>query len=266
MASKSLHNDFANKWIDIANLLAEEPHAPVPEQAERDLLERVVSRLRRIPLRNWPTGLLKGYRTGQPGMAKFVNALRAQGVGGGVGTVLLLKTEADAEVDPRAVYELAYSVSTALAKILFAFSDQSLARSGQMIVLLPRPSVGEAVLLEASGRMRSLPRGDYAQFLGDLELVDDVRRIRRCPICPRFFFAERSDQTACSRSHAKTLSMQKWRRGLGKDYEQQRKERLWKQDQQANPKQASTLKHQQRRKPIGSSGGANGEIAKTRTK
>ncbi len=198
-------------------------------------------------------------------MEKFLNVRRGKSLAPATGTFLLLNTAADAEIDPKAVYELAYSVTTALAKILSAFSEQAFAQK-ETIAWLPRPFGAEAVLLEASGRLRTLPRGDYTQFLRDLELVDDVRRIRRCPICPRFFFAERSDQTACSRSHAKTLSMQKWRRGLGKDYEQQRKIRLWKKEQQAVPKQASILKHQKRRKPRGSSGGANGEIAKTRTK
>jgi hypothetical protein len=158
---------------------------------ERGVLDRVLARLRKIPLSNWPVGLL----------------------GTHPGTVLLLRTAADAEVDPSAVYELAYSVATTLAKILTAFSDNEIAVNEQMYVWLPRPFVRVAVSIDANGRVRTVPTGDFSQFLRDLELVDDVRRFRQCPLCPRYFFAERSDQTACSRSHAKTLSMQKWATG-----------------------------------------------------
>jgi hypothetical protein len=244
MALKSLHSDVARKWIAIANLLAEEPHAPAPDQAGSGVLDRVLARLRKIPLSNWPAGLL----------------------GTHPGTVLMMRTAADAEVDPSAVYELAYSVATTIAKILTAFSDNELAVNEQMYVWLPRPFVRVAVSIDANGRVRTVPTSDFSQFLHDFELVDDVRRFRQCPLCPRFFFAERSDQTACSRSHAKTLSMQKWRQGRGKDYEQQRKIRLWEQEQQADPKQAKHSQHQKRRKPQELNGEANGENAKTRTK
>jgi len=213
MAPKSLHTWATTIWIGIANLLADEPYAPLPDVAELDLLDRVTGRLRKIPLSNWPMGLLGRFP----------------------GTTLLTRTEADVEVDPKVVYELAYSVATALAKVLSGFSDPDLARKGQILAMLPRRFAGDAVLLEASGRVRILPVGDYARFLDDLALIEDVRRIRRCQICPRFFFADRTDQTTCSRSHAKTLSMQKWRDGRGKDYAQRRKSDLYARDEAASP-------------------------------
>jgi len=212
MARKSLHvhAEAVRRWLDIANLLAEESRAPTPALADNDLLDRVVGRLRQIPLGNWPPGLL----------------------GRNPGSTMALRMEADAEVDPVAVYDLVYSVTTALAKILAGFSDPDLAQDGHTIAWLPHSFVGQAVLLEASGRMQTLPRGDYAQFLNHLELLDDVRRIRRCQVCPRFFLADRRDQSACSPTHAHTLSMRKWRDSpQGKDYAQRRKIDLYQREE-----------------------------------
>jgi hypothetical protein len=212
MTQKSLHTsvDTVRRWIEIANLLAEEPQAPTPNLAERALLDRVVGRLRQIPLRNWPPGLL----------------------GRNPGSTMSLRTEADAEIDTAAVYDLVYSITTALVKILAGFSDPDLAQNGHTIAWLPHSFVGQAVLLEASGRMQTLPRGDYAQFLNDLELLDDARRIRRCQVCPRFFFADRRDHSACSPTHAHTLSMRKWRDSpQGKDYALGRKIDLYQREE-----------------------------------
>ncbi len=219
MVQKSLHTgvDDVRRWIEIANFVAEEPQAPTPGLADNDLLDRVVGRLRQIPLGNWPPGLL----------------------GRNPGSTMALRMEADAEVDPVAVYDLVYSITTALVKILAGFSDPDLARDGHTIAWLPHSFVGQAVLLEASGRMQTLPRGDYAQFLNDLELLDDARRIRRCQICPRFFLAERRDQSACSPTHAHTLSMRKWRDSpQGKDYAQRHKINLYQREE--HPPAANT--------------------------
>jgi hypothetical protein len=222
MARKSIHvyAEAVRRWLDIANLLAEESRAPTPAvHAEQALLDRVAGRLRQIPLRNWPPILLGR----NPGTA-------------------LMRTEADAKVDPVAFYDLVYSVATALTKILAGFSDPDLARNNHTIAWLPHSFVGQAVMLEASGRMHTLPPGAYGQFISDLELLDDVRRIRRCQTCPRFFFADRRDQSACSPTHAHTLSMRKWRDSpQGKDYAQRRKIDLY-QRQERTPA-ANTPKH-----------------------
>lgn len=39
----------------------------------------------------------------------------------------------------------------------------------------------------------------------------DVRRIRGCPVCGRYFWAGRSDKTACSVPHSHALRMRKFR-------------------------------------------------------
>jgi hypothetical protein len=203
----SLHIVITRKWIAVANLLADEPFAPVPDQAGEEIRERVASRFGRekIPTEAWPLS--------DPGLRTEPLLLRNPG------TRMVLELGPD----PCVGYDFAYSVAAVLGEIVDSFSKSAgkLAKDGAIYVHLPRRFLREMAAIEASGRLR-ITDDQFSQFLRELQSVD-VRRIRRCEVCPRFFFAARGDQTACSKSHAKTLAMRKWRAGKGRDYDLRRK-------------------------------------------
>jgi hypothetical protein len=51
----------------------------------------------------------------------------------------------------------------------------------------------------------------YENFLAELTSAGDLRRLRSCPACRRFFIAWRSDQKACSRRCANLVRVYKFR-------------------------------------------------------
>jgi hypothetical protein len=55
-------------------------------------------------------------------------------------------------------------------------------------------------------------RDPYEDFLAELTRAGDLRRLRSCPACSRFFVAWRLDQKACSRPCANLVRVQKFRR------------------------------------------------------
>lgn len=204
---KSLQAARSRKWIAVANLAAEEPYAPTPEQASDEIRKRVASRFatENIPSDAWPI-FDPGFREG----------LRLKGPG----TALLTWP------DPSVAYDFCYSVAAVLSEITEAFSKnaEKLASGNCIYVHLPRRFVRQIVTIEADGQMQTSAHDQFSEFLRELEVID-VRKIRRCAACPRFFFAARSDQEACSRAHGRTLAMRKWRAGKGLDYDQRRK--IW---------------------------------------
>jgi hypothetical protein len=67
------------------------------------------------------------------------------------------------------------------------------------------------VSVDAKGSI-SRVRDPYEDFLAELTQAGDLRRLRSCPACGRFFVAWRLDQNACSRRCANLIRVQKFRR------------------------------------------------------
>ena len=66
------------------------------------------------------------------------------------------------------------------------------------------------VSVDAEGLV-SRVRDPYEDFLAELTQAGDLRRLRSCPVCRRFFVAWRSDQKACRRRCANLIRVSKFR-------------------------------------------------------
>jgi hypothetical protein len=66
------------------------------------------------------------------------------------------------------------------------------------------------VSVDARGSV-SRVRDPFEDFLAELAASDDLRRLRSCPACKRFFVAWRHDQKACGRRCARLVRVHRFR-------------------------------------------------------
>lgn len=95
-------------------------------------------------------------------------------------------------------------------------------------VLLPPQPAAVAVFLSRDGIAHVMgdPRGHlYQQFLDHLNGAE-LTRLKRCPVCSRFFWARRSDQEACAKRCANVRRVRQHRADAGKATERRENRRV----------------------------------------
>jgi hypothetical protein len=187
MIKTSLHPTLSiPPWIRLANLIAEEPYAPRPPEIaeiseDRELLERVGVRWDEL----------------------FSHSINAPN-----GPPLSIHEP----IDRRASYELVWVVNLVLKRIAARVAEEE--KKGwtlltEIWVQVPALPSHLDLFIQGDGH-GTISSGSLGAFLNMLGAVD-LRRIRRCPVCPSLFYARRTNQITCSQSHARTLSIRKWR-------------------------------------------------------
>jgi hypothetical protein len=184
------------RWIDIANLLADEEHLPDPWFRPAYAVDaRTGSRLTAEPVYlrepfDWDALFRRVFaRWGAIERTSYATS-------------------------PEDQYELAWAVRLTLSRIAQAEREWSVTPEADhigMTISVPGYPTFRSLQLDHGGR-RIFPNPDeFGQFIAILQQVD-ARNIKLCEVCSAIFLAERKNQLACTDLHRKTLAQRKWRR------------------------------------------------------
>lgn len=96
------------------------------------------------------------------------------------------------------LYDLFYSVRETLEKLVIASEGVSTGGVLQTPLMVNLPTFGRALTIDEKGKLVRYRDVFYDNFLDGCLIGKDLTRLRRCPICGKFFWAWRKDKGACS--------------------------------------------------------------------
>ena len=108
-----------------------------------------------------------------------------------------------------------YDAAIHVAKTLGTLIDENRDEREGAVLEIERPVLRLFALAETGPRsapkIRQL-RDPFDSFLDILkDERTDLRLIRRCLLCPQFFYARRIDQIGCTSQHARRIRTDRWR-------------------------------------------------------
>jgi len=161
------------------------------------------------------------------GLGEFLCCFRWEGDGKGIP-----KLGPFVQVEASTLYQVFYQVRIVLQAVSEAVRDEVQESNSYLLLELPMPPV-RRITVDKKGRLNARFLGEfsgpskidlfYENFMplllgGDI----DVRLIRVCEVCNRYFYARRKDQLGCNRMHRDVIRARRFRANQCR-YEKNRK-------------------------------------------